>query len=193
MTSAMLASVGFIGLGDQGLPMAIAIAQAGYPCMPGRGARAPSTRSRKSTTSATTTSGNSPRLATSSACSRRPCCTAVRCSDPGALGPSWTSAHTHGELHRLASCTVVPLVRDEKARTVGPGVHYLRAAAHPIGHRASVNAMPVGEFQKLLAIELIGHNPQRLVSLLRKTQVTQGINQPLSAVPHRHYHTRLQT
>ncbi|WP_432825489.1 NAD(P)-dependent oxidoreductase [Dactylosporangium sp. CA-092794] len=31
MTSATLPSVGFIGLGDQGLPMAIAIAEAGYP------------------------------------------------------------------------------------------------------------------------------------------------------------------
>ena len=42
--------------------------------------------------------------------------------------------------------------------------------------------MPVGEFQKLLAIELIGQNPQRLVSLLRKTQMTQGINQPLRVI-----------
>ena len=33
--------------------------------------------------------------------------------------------------------------------------------------------MPVGEFQKLLAIDLIGQNPQRLVSLLRETQATR--------------------
>jgi 3-hydroxyisobutyrate dehydrogenase-like beta-hydroxyacid dehydrogenase len=31
MTAAALPSVGFIGLGDQGLPMAVAIAEAGYP------------------------------------------------------------------------------------------------------------------------------------------------------------------
>jgi hypothetical protein len=73
------------------------------------------------------------------------------------------------------------------------GAHYLRAASHPIGQRAAVKAMPVGEFQKLLAIDLIRQNPQRLISLLRKTQMTQGVNQPLSAVRHRHHRTRRQT
>jgi hypothetical protein len=71
-----------------------------------------------------------------------------------------------------------------------PGVHYLRAAAHPIGQHAYVHAMLIGEFQKLLAINVIGQIPQSVVSLLRKTQATQGINQPLSAVPHRRHHTR---
>lgn len=73
-----------------------------------------------------------------------------------------------------------------------PGVHYLRTAAHPIGQHASVQAMLIGEFQKLLAINVIGQIPQRLVSLLRKTQATQGINQPLSAIRHGRHHTRLQ-
>jgi hypothetical protein len=36
--------------------------------------------------------------------------------------------------------------------------------------------MPVGEFQKLLAIDVIGQNPQRLVSLLRKTQATRRMS-----------------
>jgi hypothetical protein len=31
ITAEALSSVGFIGLGDQGLPMAVAIAEAGYP------------------------------------------------------------------------------------------------------------------------------------------------------------------
>jgi hypothetical protein len=44
--------------------------------------------------------------------------------------------------------------------------------------------MPVGEFQKLLAIDLIRQDPQRLISLLPITQMTQGVNQPLSAVRH---------
>jgi hypothetical protein len=84
----------------------------------------------------------------------------------------------------------------ENGNTVGAirtDIHYLGAAAHPIGQHAAVDAMMIGEFQKLRAIDLIRQNLQRLVSLLRKTQATQGINQPLSAVRHRRHHTRLQS
>jgi hypothetical protein len=53
--------------------------------------------------------------------------------------------------------------------------------------------MPIGEFQELRAIDVIRQNLQRLVSLLRETQTTQGVDQPRSAVRHRHHGTRRQT
>lgn len=70
-------------------------------------------------------------------------------------------------------------------------VHRLRAAAHPIGQGVAANAMPVAEFAKLLKIDLLGQIPQRLLSLLGKAQVTQGVNYPLPAVRHRHHLTCL--
>jgi hypothetical protein len=48
--------------------------------------------------------------------------------------------------------------------------------------------VPVAEFLELPAINLLGQNPQRLVSLLLVTDATQGVNHPLPAVPHLHHH-----
>jgi hypothetical protein len=62
----------------------------------------------------------------------------------------------------------------------------LRAAAHPADHFVAGNAVPVAEFLKLLEVELIGHFPQRIVSRLRVTHVTQSVNQPLPAIRHLH-------
>ena len=68
-----------------------------------------------------------------------------------------------------------------------PGVYDLRAAAHPIGQRFAGNAVPSAEFLKLLKVNVIGQDPQRLVSLLQVTHATQEMNQPLPAIPHLHH------
>jgi len=60
----------------------------------------------------------------------------------------------------------------------------LRAAAHRVGHFVAGNAVPVAEFLKLLAVKLIRHLPQRIVSGLRVTEATQEVNQPLPGVRH---------
>lgn len=44
--------------------------------------------------------------------------------------------------------------------------------------------MPVAELVKLLPVDLLGQIPQRILSLLREAQVTQGVNHPLPAVCH---------
>ena len=62
----------------------------------------------------------------------------------------------------------------------------LRAAAHPADHFVAGNAVPVAEILKLLEVELIGHFPQRVVSCLRVTHVTQGVNQPTLVIRHLH-------
>ena len=68
MTSTPRVAVGFIGLGDQGLPMAIAIAEAGFPLH--AWARRPTSLEALagSPTSVTTISRDSQPTATSSAC-----------------------------------------------------------------------------------------------------------------------------
>ncbi len=83
----------------------------------------------------------------------------------------------------------VASVRRGQHRGSEPGAHNLRAAAHPIDQRAAVDAVLVGEVQKLLTIDLSRQNLRRLVSLLRETQTTQGVSQPLSAVRHRYHRT----
>jgi len=44
--------------------------------------------------------------------------------------------------------------------------------------------MPIAEFLKLLAVKLIRHFPQRIVSSSRVTEATQKVNQPLPGVRH---------
>jgi hypothetical protein len=52
--------------------------------------------------------------------------------------------------------------------------------------------VPVAEFEKLLAIKLVGHSPQRVISLLGKTEATQDVNQPLPAIRRMHPQPCLQ-
>ena len=68
-----------------------------------------------------------------------------------------------------------------------PGRADLRTAAHPADQVVTGNAVPVTEFLKLLGINLIGQNPQRLVSFLLVTVATQGVNHPLPAISHMHH------
>jgi hypothetical protein len=69
---------------------------------------------------------------------------------------------------------------------------YLRAAAHAADQLVAANAVPVAEFLQLLGINLSGQNARRLVSLLRVTDATQGVNYPLPVVPHMHHHACIQ-
>jgi hypothetical protein len=50
----------------------------------------------------------------------------------------------------------------------------------------------VAELLKLFGINLLGQNPQRLVSLLQVTVTSQGVNHPLPAIRHMHLQACLQ-
>jgi hypothetical protein len=64
------------------------------------------------------------------------------------------------------------------------GLTHLRAAAHPVDQRVAGDAVPVAEFPKLLGINLIGQDTQRLVSRLLVAQAAQSVSQPLPAIRH---------
>jgi mRNA deadenylase 3'-5' endonuclease subunit Ccr4 len=67
------------------------------------------------------------------------------------------------------------------------GFTHLRAASHSVDQLAAGDAVPVAEFLKLLELNLIGQNLQRLVSRPLVAQVAQSVNQPLPAIPHGHH------
>jgi hypothetical protein len=108
--------------------------------------------------------------------------------------PDWQTSWRHltadGQAARLTHPSTANQTRDFPP-PVQPPPSGLRAAAHPFGQGVAADAMLVAEFAKLLAIDLLGQIPQRIVSGLREAQVTQGVNYPLPAVRHRHHLTRL--
>jgi hypothetical protein len=68
----------------------------------------------------------------------------------------------------------------------------LGTSAHPADDLVAGNSMLVAEFLKLLAINIVGQNPQRLVGFLLVPEVTQGVHYPLPAKPHMHHRASLR-
>jgi len=71
---------------------------------------------------------------------------------------------------------------DEPRLLGGPAAN-LRAGTHPAQYLVAAKAVPVGEALKLLEINLLGQDLQRVVSLLRVTEATQQVDQPLPVIP----------
>ena len=90
----------------------------------------------------------------------------------------------------LAHCAPHVVRQDEPGVLCGSATG-LRAAAHLTDHIVAVNAVPVGEALKLLEINLLGQDLQRVVSLLRVTEAAQQVDQPLPVVPHLYHHAFL--